>query len=132
MPKKKINNSFLRILANLWGLIIFVIFIFDFFFQGQFNSAATAGAVIYSVILALYVSSKEYNRWRSQRGEYHSLYYGEFYPILWSVAMIVFVIFCAIDGNKYHITNEFTTTYITILGIFILSRESRAIYSRKR
>lgn len=132
MKKFKINLSFLRILSNIWGIITFILFIFDFFSNQFSSSIISTSAVAYGVILALYVSTKEFKRWGSKKGEFHSSYFGEIYPIIWSIAMIVFVITSFFTQGRFRIPTEFPATYITILGIYIISQQSKAIYAKKR
>lgn len=131
MGNKKINTNFLRILSGIWGIITFILFIFDFF-SNQFSGSITStSAIIYGVILALYVSTKEFKRWGSKKGEFKSLYFGEIYPIVWSIAMIIFVVIGFFVPGRFRIPTEFPATYITILGVYIISQQSKAIYKKK-
>jgi len=127
----KINTSFLRILSGIWGIITFMLFVFDFFTKQLSNTITSTSTVVYGVVLALYVSTKEFKRWGSKKGEFRSIYFGEFYPLLWSVAMVVFVIMSFLTNGKYKIPTEFPATYITILGIYIISQQSKAIYKKR-
>ena len=129
--KNKYNLPFLRVLANWWGILTFLLFVFNFFTKQTSNTAVSTSAVIYGVILALYVGNKEFNRWQSKKGEFKSLYFGEFYIFLWSVAMVVFILIVALTKGQYHIPSEFPATYITILGIYTISQQSKVIYHRK-
>lgn len=132
MNDNKINTTFLRLLSVVWGWVTFVMFFYDFFSQNINTSISSTTAVIYGVILALYVSTKEFKRWGSKKGEYKSLYSGEFYPIFWSAAMLFFVILSFSTDGLYKIPNEFPATYITILGIYIITQQSKVIYAKKR
>jgi hypothetical protein len=130
--KKNIYHlSFLRILTNWWGILTFLLFIFTFLTKQTSNVTVSTSAVIYAVVLALFVGNKEFSRWQSKKGEYKSLYFGEFYLFLWSIAMVVFVIISVLSSGQYHIPSEFPATYITILGIYVLSQQSKVIYHRK-
>ncbi len=131
MKKFKINLSFLRILSNIWGILTFLFFIFDFFSNQLYKNVTTSSAVIYGVVLACYVGNKEFKRWQSKH-QYKSMHFGEIYPIAWSIAMIVFVIISFFSHGKFRIPSEFPATYITILGIYIISQQSKVIYSKKR
>lgn len=129
--KNKFHLPFLRILANWWGIFTFLLFIFDFFTKQSSSVAISTSAVVYGVVLALFVGNKEFSRWHSKKGQYKSLYFGEFYLFLWSIALMVFVVISALTKGQYNIPSEFPATYITILGIYTLSRQSKVIYHKK-
>jgi len=123
--------TFLRALSGWWGWLTFLIFIYDFFTLQKVSAAVSTSAVIYGVILALYVGNKEVARWSGKKGEYKSLYFGELYIFVWSAALFVFVIISALTHGFYEISSEFPATYITILGIYVLSQQSKLVYHNK-
>ena len=134
MNLKKMNLSFWRILTGTWGVLTLALFILDFFSFHSNNSyiaAATSSAVIYGFILALYVGSKEFQRWQSKKGEFKSLHFGEIYPILWSLVMFIFILLSAFSRYNYKMPGEFPAIYITVLGIYMLSQQSKSFYTKK-
>lgn len=125
MAKNPLGLNFWRYLSNLWGTLTLLLFIVDFFSFHSFGNATGASAVIYGVILSLYASSKEFQRWTSKKGEFLSRHFGEIYPIIWTIVMILFILLSALLNNRYEIPGEFPATYITVLGIYIISSQSK-------
>ena len=83
------NLPILRFLAGLWGWLTIIIFILDFFNGHLYKSAITNIAIIYGAILAMYVGSKEYRRWKEKKA-YQSKHWGELYVVAWTVLMVFF------------------------------------------
>jgi len=131
MDNKKINANFIRVLAGLWGILTYFLFIVDFFTKNITLTVTSTSSVIYGVILALYVSNKEINRWQSKKGQFKSLHFGEIYPVIWSIALFFFIIITAINPDYFKIPAEFPATYITILGIYIISHQSKTLYKKR-
>lgn len=130
MAKDQRSLNFWRHLSNLWGTITLLLFIADFFSYHSFSNATSASAVIYGVILSLYAGSKEFQRWTGKKGEFLSRHFGEIYPLIWTVAMVLFVLLTALSADRYKIPSEFPATYITVLGIYILSLQSKNLRSK--
>jgi len=130
MPKDQRGLNFWRYLSNFWGTITLLLFIADFFSYHSYNNATSASAVIYGVILSLYAGSKEFQRWYSKKGEFPSRHFGEIYPIIWTTVMTFFVVTTAIAVDRYKIPAEFPATYITVLGVYILSLQSKNLRNK--
>jgi len=126
----KNNLGFWRTITNIWGFLTLGLFVVDFFSFHSYSQSTSSCAVIYGFTLALFVGSKEFQRWKSQKGQYKSIHFGEIYPIIWTIAMISFVVISVIFKENYQIPGEFPTTYITILGIYIISQQSKAFYKQ--
>ncbi len=131
MIKKSLSLNFWRFLTNTWGVMTLLLFIFDFFSHHSYSNATSTSAVIYGIVLGLYVGSKEFQRWKSKKGQFRSIHFGEIYPIVWSAVMILFVLVTAFSKNSFQIPGEFPATYITILGIYIISQQSKSFFSNK-
>ncbi len=129
--KKELSLNFWRHLTNFWGIFTLLLFIFDFLSHYHYSNAISSSAVIYGVILSLYVGSKEFQRWVSKKDEFRSLHFGEIYPIIWTVAMVLFILLSALTANRYKIPGEFPATYITVLGIYIISQQSKLFRAKK-
>ena len=129
--KNEFSLNFWRHLTNFWGILTLLLFIFDFFSLHRFSSAVSSSAVIYGFVLTLYVGSKEFQRWQSKKGEYKSLHAGEVYPFIWTMVMVIFVIIAALQPSRYAIPTEFPATYITVLGIYIISQQSKLFRAKK-
>ena len=124
------NLPILRFLAGLWGWLTIIIFILDFFNGHLYKSAITNIAIIYGAILAMYVGSKEYRRWKEKKA-YQSKHWGELYVVAWTVLMVFFVVLNLIYKNTFTIPPEFPAVSLTVLSVFILSRESKEFASKK-
>ena len=81
-------------------------------------------SVIYIGVLGLYVTSKEYYRWKSKE-KFESKYFGEIYVVIWTIIMLTFVMVAFISNGLMKIPGEFVTTYISALGIFAISQQSK-------
>ena len=121
--------SILRLLAASWGLGAMVLFIFDFFSGNFYATGVSSISLIYGAILAFYVGSKEYRRWR-QKNHYPSKHWGEIYVISWTILMVIFVVLSSLSGGYYKVPGEFAGVYLTVMSVFILSRESKHLKKR--
>jgi len=125
------NLPILRFLSGLWGWIAIFLFGLDFFTGHLYKISVTAAAVIYGAILALYVGSKEYERWRQKNQKYASKYFGEVYVIVWTLVMIIFVLLAPFSGGLFKIPAEFPAVYLTVISAFIISRQSKFLKNSK-
>ena len=116
----------LRWLAGFWGWITIFLFVVNFIKGDKYTVGITSAAIIYATILAMYAGSKEYQRW-SRHHNFESRYFGEVYVAVWSLVMTAFVLIAIFSGNQYRIPGEFPATYLMVVSIFILSRESKAL-----
>ncbi|MBU1131422.1 hypothetical protein KJ840_04785 [Patescibacteria group bacterium] len=118
------GRSFWKNLSNLWGIIAMGFFIIDFFSYHRYSVGTSAVSVIYIGVLGLYVTSKEYYRWKSKE-KFESKYFGEIYVVIWTIIMLTFVMVAFISNGLMKIPGEFVTTYISALGIFAISQQSK-------
>ena len=125
MPKKINHLGFWRTITNIWGILTLGLFVIDFFSFDSYSQVTSASAVIYGFTLALFVGSKEFQRWKTAKGQYRSSYFGEIYPIMWTIAMMLFIFLAAGFRDQYQIPGEFPATYITVLGVYIISQQSK-------
>ena len=123
------NLPILRFLAGLWGWLTITVFTLDFFNGHLYKSSITNIAIVYGAILAMYVGSKEYQRWKEKK-DYQSKHWGELYIVAWTVLMVFFVVLTLIYQNTFSIPSEFPAVYLTVLSVFILSRESKELRKR--
>ena len=126
MPKanEKFGINFFRYLTNLWSIIALGLFILEFIYQNSKIASQTA-AIIYIAFLTIYVSQKEYDRWVIKKT--HSIK-GEFFLIIWTVAVVSVVIVASLPGNNLEIPNELTGTYIALLGIYAVTLKSKSLF----
>ncbi len=123
------NLPILRFLAGFWGWVTMLLFIVDFFSHHLLSEGITTAAVIYGAILAMYAGSKEYKRWQ-QKKNYKSDHFGELYIITWTLVMVIFVALTFLLSGYYKIPGEFPAVYLTVLSVFILSRESKSFIAK--
>ncbi len=112
-------------LSDLWGYLTMFIFIWDFFKPNAMRVETTGIAIIYTAILVIYVSNKEYQRW--QKNNFTSQYAGEIFIILWTLLLFFFVGLTAFFPTKFIIPPTFYTTYITVLGLFAITLNSKKL-----
>ncbi len=110
-------------LADFWGYLTILIFLLDFFQPNYDYISATGAAIIYTAILVIYVTNKEFTRW--QKNSFVSQHFGEWFVILWTALLVFFIAITLLSQGFYKIRPEFYTTYITILGIFAISANSK-------
>jgi len=112
-------------LADIWGFITMIFFIIDFFNKNTIRIETTGVAIIYTAVLLIYTSNKEYLRWK--KNNFSSRYYGEIFIALWTVILFIFVVTSALKPQIYTIPPIFYTTYITILGLFAITLNSKKL-----
>ncbi len=120
-----------RRLVNFWSVIFFLSIAYDFFTENSLshNEALLAIAGIYGAALAIYSAEKEFRRWHDMHSSIHP---GELYVILWTIIVAALVVGNALYEPTYHIPAEVSATYIGVIGILALTRESRTRYKRKK
>jgi hypothetical protein len=121
------NLPILRFLSGLWGWITIFLFGLDFFAGHTYKVSVTSASVIYGTMLALYVGSKEYERWQQKNQKYPSKYFGEVYVVIWTLVMIIFVLLAPFSDGLFKIPAEFPAVYLTVVSVFIISRQSKLL-----
>ncbi len=128
MKKTRTELFTWRWLANFWGIITAIFFLIHFFKIIDLTEAIKNLAIIYISILSIFTTIKEFNRWKSPK--FLSKHSGEIFVILWTGLMIIFIAFGSYNPERFKFTGEFTATYLSILGIFAISRKSRSLKRR--
>jgi len=130
MPSKKEINLLLRhrfiikIILNLWTVLTFTLFIIDFFSGHRFDTSTTAIEVVYLTLLGIYISDKEYERWRDG---FHSRFFGEFFVIAWTLLMVIFVIITPMSDGQFKVPQDFAVVYASVIAAFAISQHSKAL-----
>ena len=117
--------KFWRFLTHFWGLITAFFFIINFLNIMDFSNVLQTLTIVYISILSIFSSIKEFNRW--QNNKFISLHKGEVFVIFYTILMITFIIFSALNPDQYQIQGEFTATYLSILGIFAITNKSKLL-----
>lgn len=117
-----------RVLANFWGILTAVFFILHFFKIADLGQAVKNLAIIYVSILSIFIAVKEYTRWKMDK--FSSRHNGELFVVAWTLLIIIFIILSGFYPNKFSMTNEFTATYLSILGVYAISHQSKNLKKR--
>lgn len=120
-----------RFFVNLWTAIFFLATAYDALHHNILaeNEVLLAIAAIYTAFLAIYSAEKEFRRWHHMHSSIHP---GELYVIIWTVLVLSLILFASIVDTSYHIPIEVSATYIAVIGILAITRESKNFYSRRR
>jgi len=119
----------LKIILNLWTFLTMALFTVDFLSGNKFDSSASVIGIIYLAILGIYVSEKEYIRWRSK---FISYFIGEGFIIAWTVIMVIFVIGAPLSFGRLHLPAEFAMVYTSVVGAYAISQHSKNLYRQKK
>jgi len=121
----KKEQNFWRGLSNLWGIITALSFVISFFGIIDLSNALKSLTVIYIAVLSIYTGVKEINRWKSKN--FISRYNGEIYILIWTIMMLAFIFLNVYNPERFHLSSEFTATYLSVLGIFAISQKSKTL-----
>ena len=119
-----------RLLVNFWTFIFFVAILYDFFNENvlSHNEVLLALAAIYAASLAIYSAEKEFRRWHNMHDGLHP---GEVYAIAWTVLIMYIIIATVVLNIPYHMPTEVSASYIAVISILALTRESKNFYKRR-
>jgi uncharacterized membrane protein YhaH (DUF805 family) len=122
--------GFWRGLVNFWTVVFFSAIVYDFLNHNILdeNNIILTIAGIYCACLAIYSAEKEFRRWHRM---HDSLHPGEFYAILWTILIIGIVIAQPLLGLEYKMPPEVSASYIAVISILAITRESKNFYQRK-
>ena len=112
-----------RFLTNFWGIVTAIFFIITFFNVSNLQQPLKSLVIVYVSILSIYTGIKEFNRWKDKK--FMGKHNGEIFIVIWTILVILFIILNAYDPIRYRIPKEFTATYLSILGVFAISRKSK-------
>ena len=120
-----------RHIVNFWTILFFAAIAYDFTNNNALsqNEILLAIAAIYTAFLAIYSAEKEFRRWHHMHNT--SLHPGEVYAILWTVLIIALIVGNVFYKVPYHMPAEVSASYIGVIGILALTRESKNFYKRK-
>jgi len=132
MNNKNQKNSterwILKTILNLWTVLTMTLFVADFLSGNKFDSSTAAIGMIYLAILGIYVSEKEYIRWKNK---FVSYFLGEGFVLAWTVLMVIFVIGAPLSYGRFHLPAEFTIVYTSVIGAFAISQHSKSLHNQK-
>ena len=117
-----------RFLVNVWTLVAMAIFAYEFLTTYPHERLNTELTIIYIGVLTLYVGTKEFRRWHDAHS---STRYGEIYVAIWTLMMITFFLLSFRDSELY-VSHDLAATYIAVISIFAITRESKHLHERKK
>lgn len=123
------KESIWRIMTNFWTLIIFAFIVINFLAEGKYDYLNSAFSVLYSGLLAIYVGTKEFDRWYEKHLGRHP---GEWFVIFWTVLILILFGLSIFSGKPYHLSPDIVAVYITVLTLFAITQKSKQIYRTKK
>ena len=129
---KTINTTyFWRNITKVWTVVFFAAIIYDFLTANSLETTELLLpiAVIYDAVLAVYSAEKEFKRWHDCHDTIHP---GELYVILWTILIFGLLVLSVIIHHPYHIPPEVSASYIVVIGILAITRESKHFYKRMK
>ncbi len=125
------STAIWRNLTRVWTVIFFAAIIYDFITQNSLDSSnlLLPIAVIYDAVLAIYSAEKEFKRWHDCHETIHP---GELYVILWTILIFSLLTLSAIFHQSYHVPAEVSSSYVVVIGILAITKESKHFYSRMK
>ena len=112
-----------KILTNFWGILAGLAYLLTFFGIFDVGASLSSISVIYISILSIFAGVKEISRWRNK--DFASRYHGEIFIIAWTILIVIFLVLAAMFPDKYNMAGQFTATYLSVIGIFAISRKSK-------
>ena len=120
------SPKFWRRFVNIWTIILFLAIIWDFVTGNGLSGTIGPMAVIYTALLAIYSAEKEFRRWYDY---YEGRHPGELYVIAWTFLLVSIFLIDIVLKNPYIIPKEVVSTYIAVIGILAITRNSRSLHS---
>ncbi len=123
--------SMWRKITNFWSFVCFAAILYDFFHANVLaeSNILLAIAGIFAASLAIYSAEKEFRRWHDMHTSIHP---GEAYVILWTFLIIFLIVYGIIFHIPYHMPVEVGASYIAVITILAITRESKNFYKRKK
>ena len=124
-----LDQNLWRRATNLWSIIFFIVIIADFVGENALDKNGTIlfVAVVYTAFLAVYSAEKEFKRWRHYSQKMHP---GELYVIIWTLLIIGLLFSTFYLHREYEIPAEVRATYIVVISILAITKESKALYKK--
>ena len=118
-------------MVNFWTFVFFTATIYDFFHENFLaeNDVLLGIAGIYGAFLAIYSAEKEFRRWHNMHDGMHP---GEIYSIMWTLLILFLVVASVVFKLHYHMPAEVSASYIGVIGILAITRESKNFYKKKK
>ncbi|MEI6346210.1 MAG: hypothetical protein WCO79_03185 [bacterium] len=127
--RKRAEESFWRILTDFWTVVFFSAIVYDYLHENilDHHEIILIIAVLYGASLAIYSAEKEFKRWHDKHETIHP---GELYVIAWTLLIFGLIIAGVINREHYEMPAEVRATYVVVVGILALTRESKYLYGK--
>ncbi|MEY2664435.1 MAG: hypothetical protein RIT04_243 [Candidatus Parcubacteria bacterium] len=124
-----LTQSIWRHLTNFWTIVFFIAIVYDFITDNALDheNIILIISVLYGSALAIYSAEKEFKRWHDSHKTLHP---GELYVILWTLLVFGLLIVNIFLEKHYEIPAEVRATYVVVIGILALTKESKHLYKR--
>jgi hypothetical protein len=124
------NFRFWRRIVNFWTFVFFSAIVYDFAKANVLTDSDILLAIagIYCASLAIYSAEKEFRRWHHMHKSMHP---GETYAIIWTIFIIALIVAQAILRLPYRMPPEVSASYIAVISILAITRESKNLYKKK-
>lgn len=122
------NEKIWRVITNLWTAAFMSLLVINFFSIDQYEFLIAPFSIIYAGVLALYVGTKEFDRWYDHHNERHP---GEWFVIVWTAVIFGLITSAFFLGKEYKISSEAVAVYIMVLSVFALTQKSKHLYEEK-
>lgn len=122
---------FWYVAVNFWTLVFFAAIVYDFFTKNFLaeTDVLLGVAAIYCAALAIYSAEKEFRRWHNMHNSMHP---GEMYALVWTIFVVLLVIAQAFLHFEYKLPPEVSASYIAVISILAITRESKNFYKRNK
>ncbi|QQR82775.1 hypothetical protein IPJ70_01545 [Candidatus Campbellbacteria bacterium] len=124
-----LNSYSWRYVLNGWCLLLFGVIIWDFITSNGIPNIVEPVSVIYTAILAIYSTEKEFERWHDQLSGRHM---GEVYVIVWTILLLGLFIVGMVFRYTYIMPTEVIATYIAVISILAITKKSKGFYLKKK
>jgi hypothetical protein len=131
MKNNQINHHrlLLKTILNIWTILTITMFTVDFVSGNQYDTSVTAIGVIYLGILGIYVSDKEYSRWKNN---FVSRFIGETFVGIWTIVMAAFVVIAPLSQGQLKVPSEFAVVYTSVVAAFAITLHSKSLKNNKK
>ena len=117
-----------RILTNIWTLVTIAVIVLNFFAKNGYEFLIGPTTVIYTAVLSLYVTTKEFDRWYEFHDGRHP---GEWFVIGWTAVILILLALYFALGPEYKLSAESVATYLVVLSVFALTQKSKQLHEQK-
>jgi len=124
------EGKFWRALTNFWTAVILVFIVVNFLSYNVYDYLVVPIAVLYTGTLAIYVGTKEFERWYDDHEERHP---GEWFIIVWTIVMFAVLLASFGFGEGHKMPSDVIVgVYLAVITIFAFTQKSKSLYQGKK